>query len=174
MDYLQEPQDDQTLVTVGADQGHEVPIHGEVNTIFGEFSGGGCTVSQRKKYVRDVLTVEVQQVDQIPDVDLAFTKADLRDVVPHDNDSVVILLVTARRRVHCVLIDRGSSADVKFLTTFNHLQLSTDQLRPYTGCLYDFAGDQVEVCGHIELRTTFTDGASSRTTNIRYLIVNAP
>jgi len=32
-DYLQEPQDDQALVTTGVDQGHEVPIHGEVNTI---------------------------------------------------------------------------------------------------------------------------------------------
>jgi len=47
-DYLQEPQDDQVLVATGADQGHEVPIHGEVNTI----SGGGCTASQRKKYAR--------------------------------------------------------------------------------------------------------------------------
>jgi len=40
--------------------------------------------------------------------------------------------------------------------------------------LYGFAGDQVEVCGHIELRTTFTDGTSSRTTRIRYLVPNVP
>ena len=32
----------------------------------------------------------------------------------------------------------------------------------------------MEVCGHIELRTTFTDGTTLRTTNIRYLVVNAP
>jgi len=32
----------------------------------------------------------------------------------------------------------------------------------------------VEVRGHIELRTTFTDGTTSRTTNIRYLVVNTP
>ena len=32
-DYLQEPQNNQALVTAGADQGHEVPIHGEINTI---------------------------------------------------------------------------------------------------------------------------------------------
>jgi len=61
-----------------------------------------------------------------------------------------------------------------FLTTFNRLQLSTDQLKPYTGCLYSFAGDEVEVRGHIELRKTFTDGTSSHTTSIRYLVVNAP
>ncbi|XP_068475106.1 uncharacterized protein [Phaseolus vulgaris] len=120
------------------------------------------------------MVVEVQQADLIPDVDLTFTKADLRDVVPHDNDPVVISMVTAGRRVHRVLMDQESSADVMFLTTFNQLQLSTNQLRPYTGCLYGFVGDEVEVRGHIELRTTFTDGASSRTANIRYLVVNAP
>ena len=32
----------------------------------------------------------------------------------------------------------------------------------------------MEVRGHLELRTTFTDGAASRTENIRYLVVNAP
>jgi len=35
-----------------------------------------------KKYALDVMAVEVQQVDQIPDVDLVFTKADLQDIVP--------------------------------------------------------------------------------------------
>ena len=30
------------------------------------------------------------------------------------------------------------------------------------------------MCGHLELRTTFTDGTASRTENIRYLFVNAP
>ena len=34
--------------------------------------------------------------------------------------------------------------------------------------------DQVEVSGYIELRTTFTDEAGSRTEKIKYLIVNAP
>jgi len=56
--------------------------------------------------------------------------------------------------------------------TFNKMQLSPDQLRPYDGCLYGFAGNQVEMRGHLELRTTFTDGVASRMENIRYLVVN--
>ena len=32
----------------------------------------------------------------------------------------------------------------------------------------------MEVQGHTELRTIFTDGAASRTANIRYLVVNSP
>jgi len=46
-------------------------------------------------------------------------------------------------------------------------------LRSYGGCLYGFAGDQVEVRRHLELRTTFTDGTASCTESIRYLVVNA-
>ena len=118
----------------------------------------------------------VDSVDEghFPEVDITFKKADLRDVVPHDNDPVVISLITAGRRAHRVLVDQGSSADVMFWPMFNKLQLSPDQLRPYTGCLYDFAGDQVEVRGYIELSTTFTDGTTARTEKIRYLVVNAP
>jgi len=96
-------------------------------------------------------------VDDPVDVDLAFTRAHLHDVVPHDNDPVVILVVTAGRKVHRVLVDQGRSADVMFLSTFNKLQLSPDQPRSYTGYLYGFAGDQVEVRGYLELRTTFID-----------------
>ncbi|XP_068504019.1 uncharacterized protein [Phaseolus vulgaris] len=121
-----------------------------------------------------MMLVEAQEADDALDVDLVFTKADLRDVVPHDNDPVVISIVTVGRKVHRVLVDQGSSADMMFWTTFNKLQLSSNLLRLYTGCLYSFAGDQVEVRGHLELRTTFTDGTTSSTENIRYLIVNAP
>jgi len=46
-------------------------------------------------------------------------------------------------------------------------------LRPYGDCLYGFAGDQEEVRGYLELRTTFMDGTASRTESIRYLVVNA-
>ena len=40
--------------------------------------------------------------------------------------------------------------------------------------MYGFAGDQVEVRGYIELRTTFTNEVASRTEKIKYLVVNAP
>jgi len=119
------------------------------------------------------MSVEIFE-DHSPNVDITFTKGDLKDVVPHDNDPIVISHVTTGKSVHWVLVDQGSSADVMFWPTFEKLQLSPDQLRPYGGCLYGFAGDQVEVRGYIELRTTFTDGLASRTEKIRYLVVNVP
>ena len=36
--------------------------------------------------------------DHSPDVDITFTKENLRDVVPHDNDLIVVSLVTAMSR----------------------------------------------------------------------------
>ena len=107
--------------TPANDQAHEMPIHGEIHTIAGGFSGGGCTSSQRKRYARSVMSVEEQAADDLLDVDLTFKRADLRDVVPHDNDLVMISVVTAGRKVHRVLVDQGSSADVMFWSTFNML-----------------------------------------------------
>jgi len=76
-DYLVESQGVQNLTAPGEDQGHEMLVHGEIHTISGGFSGGGCTASQRKKYARAVMSVEAQEADQALDFDLVFTKADL-------------------------------------------------------------------------------------------------
>jgi len=99
-DYLAEPQRVETPATSGEDQGHEMPVHGEIHTISGGFSGGGCTASQRKKYARSVMSVEAQMADDVLDIDLTFTKADLQDVIPYDNNPVVISVVTAGRKMH--------------------------------------------------------------------------
>jgi len=134
-DYLAGPATTATLTTPEEDQAHEMQIHGQVHTISGGISGGGPTASQRKRYVRAVNSIVEEGSDDQWESDLVFTRADLRDVVPHDNDPMVISVVTAGRKVHRVLVDQGSSADVMFWSTFNKLQLSPDLLRPYTGCL---------------------------------------
>ena len=172
-DYLQEKQGTEDMAVIDGGTGHEVPVHGVIHTIAGDFSGGGCTASQRRRYARAVMTIEARRANDAFDVDLVFTKGDLQDVVPHDNDPTVISVVTAGRKVHHVLVDQGSSADVMFWMTFKRLQLSPDMIRPYDGCLYGVAGDQMEVCEHLELRTTFRDGTASRTESIKYLVGNA-
>ena len=57
-DYLVEPQGTVTPATSEEDQRHVMPVHGEIHTISGDFSGRGCTASQRKRYVRSVISVE--------------------------------------------------------------------------------------------------------------------
>jgi len=86
-DYLVGSSTAAALAVPEEDQAHEMPIHREINTISGGFSGAGCTTSQHKRYARSVMSVAGQvAVDDPVDVDLAFTRTDLHDVVPHDND----------------------------------------------------------------------------------------
>ncbi|XP_068475296.1 uncharacterized protein [Phaseolus vulgaris] len=100
---LREAQGDRASGAQAGEQQHEIPVHGEVRTIAGGFSDGGCTASQRIRYARSVMAVDSVDEGHFPEVDITFKKADLQDVVPHDNDPVVISLITAGRRVHRVL-----------------------------------------------------------------------
>ncbi|XP_068492103.1 uncharacterized protein [Phaseolus vulgaris] len=104
-DYLAEPTTIVTLPEPAEEQVHEMPVHGEVHTISGGFSGGGPTPSQRRKYARGVNSIDERISGDPWESDLVFTRADLRDVVPHDNDPVVISVVTVGRKVHRVLVD---------------------------------------------------------------------
>jgi len=88
-----------------ADERHEVPVHGEINTISIGFSGEECTVSQCRRCAREVMTVEAREHDQPAEPEHCFIKADLRDVVPHEDGPIVISVVTVGRRVHKVLMD---------------------------------------------------------------------
>ena len=51
------------------------------------------------KFLRSFLNLLRSVADSfVVEVDITFTKQDLRDVVPHDNDPIVISLITAGGR----------------------------------------------------------------------------
>ena len=152
---------------------HETPILGDFNTIAGGFAGGGTTRSGRKRYARSIMMTEMIRCETSTPK-LIFSEEDLEDVSPHEDDPVVLSVIMMGRNVHRVLIDQGSSADVMFWDTFVGIQVPRDQLRPYDGILVGFSGEQVEVRGHVDLRTTFSDKNAAKTITIRYIVVNAP
>jgi len=47
-------------------------------------------------------------------------------------------------------------------------------LRPYDDNLVGFVGDQVEVRGYVDLRTTFADESATRTIIVKYIFINTP
>ncbi|XP_068466378.1 uncharacterized protein [Phaseolus vulgaris] len=85
-DYVAEHAATATLPAPVEEQVHEMPVLGEVHTIVGGFSGGGPTASQRKKYTRGVNSIEERISGDPWESDLVFRRANLLDVVPHDND----------------------------------------------------------------------------------------
>ena len=106
-EYLEGSQEGSKEELPTTDQGHEVPIHDEINTISRGFSGGGCSASKRKKYTREVMAVEARGSHMFVELDLYFTKDDLGDIVPHEDDPIVISVVIVGRRVHRSSLTKG-------------------------------------------------------------------
>ncbi|XP_027902747.1 uncharacterized protein LOC114162932 [Vigna unguiculata] len=152
---------------------HETPVLGDFNMVAGGFAGGGQTSSARKRYIRSVMTTaKIDRPKKVPAI--IFSSDDLKGVIPHEDDPIVLSMIMMGSNVHRVLVDQGSSADVMFWNTFIGLQIPMDQLKPFDGVLVGFSGDQVEVKGYVDLRTTFRDKEDAKTIFIRYIGFNAP
>ncbi|GAU41814.1 hypothetical protein TSUD_299800 [Trifolium subterraneum] len=95
--------------------------------------------------------------------EISFNAEDGRDVTPHNDDPLVIQVQILKCDVKRVLIDSGSSADILYWDTFKAMHLSYEQLYPYYDTLVGFAGEQVDVMGHIALYTTFGEGENAKT-----------
>jgi len=54
------------------------------------------------------MSLEARRHDHPPELDLYFTSSDLEDVIPHEDDPMVIFVVTVGRKVHRVFIDQGA------------------------------------------------------------------
>jgi len=120
-EYLEVNQEEPKGKAMSTDQTHETPIHGDLNTIAGGFSGGGNSTSKCKQYAQAVMSLDTRRSDHLKEPPLYFTSSNLKDVFPHEDDPVFISVVTVGRKVHRVLINQGSSADVMFWETFTNL-----------------------------------------------------
>ncbi|MCI29365.1 hypothetical protein A2U01_0050574, partial [Trifolium medium] len=92
-----------------------------------------------KRSTFEVLPVGDQTFPSIPDI--SFNAEDWRGVMPHDNDPLVIQVQILNCDVRKVLIDSGSSTDILYWEAFKAMQLSDEQLKPYSGTLIGFAGE---------------------------------
>jgi len=113
-EYLEADQEERKGEVILRDQAHETPIYENLNTILGGFSRGGNFASKCKQYAQSLMSLEARKPDHPPEPTLCFTSSNLEDVVPHEDDPVMISVVTVGRKVHKVLIDQESSTDVMF------------------------------------------------------------
>ncbi|GAU44606.1 hypothetical protein TSUD_240980 [Trifolium subterraneum] len=136
-----------------------------VNTIAGGFAGGGESRDSRMRYLRKIIheTNLVGSMVASPTPEISFSASDGEGIFPHDDDPLVIQVQILNCDVKRVLVDSGSSTDIMYWEKFKAIQLAGEQLQPYNGTLVGFAGDQVEVMGHITLLTTFGDKHNAKT-----------
>ncbi|GAU41237.1 hypothetical protein TSUD_280360 [Trifolium subterraneum] len=106
--------------------------------------------------------------------EISFNSEDGRDVIPHDDDPLVIQVQIWSCDVKRVLIDSGSSVDILYWDAYKAMRLSDEQLNTYYDMLVRFSGEQVHVMGHITLYTTFGEEENAKTIKVGYLVVKTP
>ena len=147
--------------------------------ISGGFAGGGESNSARKTHLRSIRsgeTLEVQAVSKLPwlDTTITFSDSDMEGCQhPHD-DPLVIRAIVANKIVHKVLIDNGSSLDIIFASAFDKMGIGREKLEPENAHVLGFSGEKVLPLGSVQLVLTLGDPPCQATTNIKFLIVDAP
>lgn len=69
-------------------------------------------------------------------------------------------------------MDPSSSADILYWEEFRGMEFDIVELLPFRGTLVDFAGEQVQIIGHLPILTTFGSDENANTVKVRYLVVN--
>jgi hypothetical protein len=105
---------------------------------------------------------------------VGFSDEDYAGVsLPHTNATVVTLQV-ANHRIHRMVIDNGSSADILYWSAFQHMEISPEKVIPATCPLVGFAEEQVQPIGSIELPITTGDYPVTKTIMVKFLLIDRP
>jgi hypothetical protein len=132
----------------------------EIQTIAGGFGGGGETYSARKSYAREMREVSIYSVvrplktTKREKLTITFSDEDYEGVYLPHSDALVVTMVIANHKIHRVLVDNGSSADILYKSAFDLMKISKDKVSAFRFPLVGFAGEQVMPLGSIELQVT--------------------
>ena len=122
----------------------------------------------------DINLTDRLQNSRFRDTPIIFSEEDTRGIHHPHCDALVVTLPVANKRLHRILIDNGSSADILFLSAFTKMGLERSQLMPYTTQLHGFAGGSVIPEGMIELAVSFGKTPTKVTSMVRFIVVDQP
>lgn len=83
-------------------------------------------------------------------------------------------MIIANHRTKRILIDNGSSVDILYLSTFEHMGIGKDKLRPTTTPLVGFIKDKLYPAGVIMLLVTTGVSPRQVTKAVDFLVVDCP
>jgi hypothetical protein len=149
-----------------------------IHTISGGFGGGGESNSARKAYARLLDDFEVYSVQKPPKsrkynpLIIGFSDDDYAGVsLPH-TDALVITLTIANYQTRQILVDTGSSADILFKSTFDHMGVPRGKVVPVSCQLQGFVGEKVLPLGSIDLPVTAGTYPRQKVIMVKFLIVD--
>ena len=130
-------------------------VVGEIRTITRGLVVGGSYKSLRKAFQRQVNNVLIKHLiakhHRIRNDDNVFSEQNAKRIRQPHVDPVVTMLTIEGYNTRRVLEDKGSSADVMYMTTFQQMKLDPKRLRPFRSPLVSFSGDHVYLKGIISL-----------------------
>lgn len=103
---------------------------------------------------------------------VSFSQRDVKDIMPHEDDIMLINLQIYDWSVKRVLIDPNSSAYILYWEAFQVLKLDPELLQPFKGSLVRFSGEQVQVLDYITIKITFKKERSAKIVKVRYMVIN--
>ncbi|RDX69374.1 hypothetical protein CR513_51518, partial [Mucuna pruriens] len=106
-----------------------------ITTISKDDTFGGKTALATKRYARVVMAVQGSNLRPRDPV-ICFTGEDYEGTSPHQDDPMVISLITVDYKIERVLIDHGSSVNVLYWSMFQKLRLPTSNLEECSGTLF--------------------------------------
>ncbi|XP_062155145.1 uncharacterized protein LOC133863185 [Alnus glutinosa] len=105
---------------------------------------------------------------------IGFSDDDYAGVsLPH-TDALVLSLAIANHKIHRILVDTGSSADILYRSAFEQMKIDRSKVIPARHSLVGFTGEQVLPLGSIELPVTAGMYPRQRTIMVRFLIIDRP
>ncbi|XP_061362992.1 uncharacterized protein LOC133306646, partial [Gastrolobium bilobum] len=151
----------------------------DCNVISGALGGGGDTVSARRRYLREVLSMldrprfkeDLAKTDPLL---LYFTKEDMHGVLPGHVDGLVIAGTLVNCRVRKIFVDAGSCADIILWDAFKRMNLDEEDLKPCKTTLVAFNGEHTPPKGYIDLRLTLGTKEAFKSERVRFIVADFP
>ncbi|XP_022138036.1 uncharacterized protein LOC111009292 [Momordica charantia] len=109
-----------------------------------------------KEYMEDPKATQNGENDK-QSTKIEFSKDEATHLLHPHNDALVITLKIANAKVHQILVDGGSSANIISLAAYKAMDLGV-VLKSSTAPLVGFGGERVIPEGRIELSVTFGSG----------------
>lgn len=102
-----------------------------------------------------------------------FEIEDTNNLLPQNNNHMVIMIQHAKWDVKRVLNDLGSSADILFWSTFQGLEKDPHNIGSFQGFLIDLSGKQVQVNGYFTVKTKIWFRGERQDQEVKYIILDA-
>jgi hypothetical protein len=142
--------------------------------------GGGESTSARKAHARSIHVEEVYQIERpfkIQKKDtttISVSDKDAKRILMLHDDVLVVTMTIASHTMHRILVDNGSSAEIRYWTVIQQMGIAQDRIKPFDSPLVVSTGEQVQTMGIISLPITCGTSPRDSTIMVDFLVVDRP